>query len=81
MTAYEVCKLVTETHQAHKFALVNGAYKAVPSGKRLTGGILLDAFSASVYVAVHDKLNEENRQKFSALPLERAVILAYKLVK
>ena len=35
-------------------------------------GILLDAFSASIMVQIHDGLSEENRAKYAAMPLPRA---------
>lgn len=35
-------------------------------------GIMLDAFSASIMVQIHDGLSEENRAKYAAMPLPRA---------
>lgn len=44
-------------------------------------GVLVDALSARVIVAVHDALAPENRERFLALPIERAGTIAWKLVK
>lgn len=42
-------------------------------------GLLVDGFTASMLVQVHDALNEENRAKFLALPLIKMVKLGWKL--
>lgn len=44
-------------------------------------GQLLDATTAGMLLAVHAALNDENRAKFEALPLLRAVSVGWKLVK
>lgn len=42
-------------------------------------GMLLDAFTASMLVQIHDALNDENRERFAALSLLRAVDVGWKL--
>lgn len=44
-------------------------------------GVTVDATTAGAYVAVWDKLTEENRAKLDAQPLRRAVAIVWKLVK
>ena len=45
------------------------------------GAVLLDTFTASVILAVHDKLNDTNRAMFLAMSLPKAARVAFKLVK
>ena len=45
----------------------------------LVDGTLLDLFSASVLVQVHDALSEPNRAKFTAMPLAKAHRIAFQL--
>lgn len=42
-------------------------------------GVLLDLFSASLMVQVHDALNETNRARFAAMPVAKAHAFALKL--
>jgi hypothetical protein len=44
-------------------------------------GELVDLFSASVMVKVHDALNEENRARFMSLPICKMAKVAFKLVE
>ena len=44
-------------------------------------GLLVDLWTASTVVQVHDALNEDNRRKFAAMPLRRMVDIAYKLAR
>lgn len=57
-------------------------YDAKPlfTGKR-RGWIILDSFSASALVAVHDALPEEKRAVFANAPVTRALTLAWRCVK
>jgi hypothetical protein len=49
--------------------------------KILPGPILLDLFTASMLVQVYDALTvPENKSKFAAMPLERAVSIGWQLV-
>jgi len=50
------------------------------TGKK-RGWFYLDAFTASAIVAVHDALNEANRQKYVALPLPKLISVTWKLCK
>ena len=43
-------------------------------------GVLVDIQTANVLVTVHDALNERSREKFTALPIDRAVTIAWQLV-
>jgi hypothetical protein len=47
---------------------------------RKVNGMLLDAFTASMLVQVHDALSETNRRRFAEMPLLRAVTVGWKLV-
>ncbi len=42
-------------------------------------GVLIDAQTAAVLVAVHDGLNPVNQASFAALPVERAAKIAWRL--
>jgi hypothetical protein len=44
-------------------------------------GAMVDLFSASVIVRVHDALNEANRAKFLALPVQRMAQISFQLLK
>ncbi len=44
-------------------------------------GIVLDTFTASMLVQIHDNLNPENQGRFAAMPITRAVDVGWKLVK
>lgn len=46
-----------------------------------TEGVLVDATTAHMLVAVHDALNEQNRAKFLALDIRKMVRLGWKLVR
>jgi hypothetical protein len=45
------------------------------------GGVVLDAFTASMLVQIYDALSPANQAKFGALPLMKAVDMGWKLVK
>lgn len=42
-------------------------------------GVLLDGFTASMLVQIHDALNEKNRAVFDGLPITKAVTVGWKL--
>lgn len=44
-------------------------------------GVLLDAFTASLMVQVHDALGPDNQARFVAMPLSKAVPFTYKLLE
>jgi hypothetical protein len=44
-------------------------------------GHMVDLFSASAIVKVHDAINESNRTKFLTLPVERMARIAFSLLK
>lgn len=44
-------------------------------------GVMVDTFTASAIVAVHDALNEENRAKLLALPLQKIASICFRLLK
>ena len=44
-------------------------------------GVLVDGFTASAIINVHDQLNPVNRAKFAALPLRKIVAVTWKLIK
>lgn len=43
--------------------------------------VLVDSYSASAIVAVHDKLNPENQAKLLAMPVAKVASVAFKLLK
>jgi hypothetical protein len=43
-------------------------------------GLLMDLFTASMLVQIHDALNKTNRAEFLALPLRKMVSVGWKLV-
>lgn len=43
--------------------------------------ILLDLFSASAVVGLYDGLNEQNKAKLAAMPIERMVSVAYTILE
>jgi hypothetical protein len=43
-------------------------------------GVLIDIQTANAIVAVYDALSPENREKFTAMSLEKAATVAWKLV-
>lgn len=42
-------------------------------------GVLVDLFSASVVVQVHDAVNEANRAKLSAMPVRKMVSVCFQV--
>lgn len=48
---------------------------------RKVNEVMIDGFSASAIVAVHDKLNEQNRAKLEALPVGKVASVCFKLCK
>lgn len=85
MTAVEVCRKIVETSGALLTRPTEGQpgmYDTKPffqGSKR--GWVLVDLFSASVYLKVHDALNDTNRAKFAEMDLIKAVKIAYKLLE
>ena len=43
--------------------------------------VMVDTFSAGAIIAVYDRLNDENKAKFRALPVVRAASVSFKLCK
>lgn len=84
MKAIEVAQLAKAegVHVFRERKDTPGEYDAKPyfSGNK-RGWVALDTFSASAICAVHDGLNEENRAKYSALPLPKMARVAFKLIK
>jgi hypothetical protein len=84
MTGIEVARKVAAegVHVFRPRKDAPGEYDAKPffSGSK-RGWVALDAFSASAIVAIYDKLNETNRAKYGAMPLQKMAVVAFKLVK
>lgn len=66
-------KWITDNHSARRVIPETG--ELVPEKKR--GGILLDAFSASVMVQVYNALNATNKAKFAAMDVRVAHHIAF----
>ncbi len=61
---------------------IAAARQIVEQGKYAkVDGLMLDLFSASAICAVYDGLNEENREKFAAMPINKMAVVAFKLLK
>lgn len=85
MRAIDVARKVVESKSLH---LVRprknepGEYDAKFCGEgNKRGWFMLDTFSASAIVAVHDNLNESNRAKFASLSLPKMAAVALKMVR
>lgn len=59
----EVIEAIRALSDSHSYGIVNG--------------VAIDAYSASVVVAIYDAVNEANKQKLSAMPVKRMVDVAY----
>ena len=82
MKSVDVARAVVESKQAHVFKQnADGSYQARPYPWKTKGGVLLDLFSASALVTVFDNLNPENQEKLLKLPLVKAVMISFKLIK
>lgn len=44
-------------------------------------GVWIDVQSANLYVTIHERLSEANRERLEAMPLHRAVLICWKLTK
>jgi hypothetical protein len=44
-------------------------------------GLMVDLFSASAIVKVHDALNDTNREKFLRLPVHKMAAVCFKVLK
>lgn len=44
-------------------------------------GTMVDLFTASAIVTVHDALNEKNQATYSAMPIDRMGLIAFRLLK
>ena len=84
MRAIEVARLVVKDG-CHVFRNRKGSpgeYDAKPyfTGSR-RGWVVLDRYTASAIVKVHDALNDNNREKFASFPIQMMATVAFKLVK
>ena len=73
----EAARWIRKHHSARRVEPKTG--DLIPEGK--SGGVLLDAFSASAMVQVYDALNEKNQAKFGAMPLVVAHKITFELIK
>jgi hypothetical protein len=83
MNAIAIARKVQTDKQALLFRQnFDGSYniKELFSGNK-RGWTILDGFTASAIMAVHDALNDTNKARFSALPLIRMATVAFRLVK
>jgi hypothetical protein len=86
MTAIEVCRQAKE-NGAQLFRFRKGTEQApeydckpwATGNKR--GWVILDSFSASAIVAVHDNLSPDNQTKYNKLPISKMAEIAFKLLK
>lgn len=85
MTNIEVARKVVAEKQAHLFRErkdATGQYDAKSyDGGSKRGWVILDGFTASAIVQVHDALNEQNRAKYAAMPIQKMAAVAFKLMK
>lgn len=82
MNTIELCRLATEgSAQLFRPAKVGTGYDAKPhTGKKLKGWVVLDSWTGSCVVAVHDKLDPINQAKFAALSVQAAAGIAFRLM-
>jgi len=66
---------IVENRTAHRVLPQTG--ELVPDNRR--GGMLLDLFSASRMLAVHDALSDSNKARFSAMDVRKAHKAAFNL--
>jgi len=84
MTAIEAAKLV-DTEGCHVLRPRRnepGQYDAkhFADGGNKRGWFYLDGFSASAIVQVHAALNDANKAKYEAFPIEKMADIAFKLI-
>lgn len=83
MQLIEACRAIVAEHQhgrVREQADGSFAFNHSSSGGHNRGWTIIDAFSASAYVAVHDGLSPENRVKLQGMGL-RGIHVALKLLK
>lgn len=84
MTNIQAAQTVVETKSCHLIRErkdAPGQYdlkEAFTGNKR--GWFYLDLFSASAITKVYEALNDDNKSKFAALPVERMARVAFRLV-
>lgn len=83
MNAIEVCRKIVTEHQCHVIRHRGGTeYDAKPWGTgNHKGWVIVDAFTASAIVQVYDALNNDNKVKFFALPIDKMAKVAFKLCR
>lgn len=88
MTIIEIARKVVAEKSAYVIRPrieqgIEVALDAKPWGMRdgRRGWTILDLFSASIVVSVHDSINEENQKRLNRLPFMTAVGICLKLAK
>lgn len=69
---------IKNEHQARRIDTKTGHLCAKSARK---GAVLMDAFTANMLITVYEALNEENKAKFTSLPILKAVQIGWKCVK
>lgn len=69
------CRWVKEHHSAARMDRESG--QRIPDSKR--GGVLIDAFSAGMILAVVDSINDKNREKLFAMEIPVAIHICMSL--
>jgi hypothetical protein len=84
MTGIDVARKVTQegVYAVRLRKDGSGEYDAKPyfTGRK-SGWMIVDAFSCSAIVQLHDALSEENRAKYVKLSIQRMADIAFKCCK
>src|SRR5665213_837930 len=79
--AYKSASKASSLHIAWNIEDVRSSVEQGWYGQSGVDGTKIDQFSASALTQVYDALTPENQAKLNALPLEKAVDVAFKLIK
>ncbi len=77
MSWIEIAKKVKAEHQYRCVNVETGEECAEKHKK----AVLLDGVTANMLITVYEALNDENKAKFTSLPILKAVTVGWKLVK
>lgn len=64
-----------------KYNKNKGSYDVKFDGGNKRGWTILDSWSASAYFTIWKNCNEANQRKLDNMPIEKALIVVFKLIK
>lgn len=59
---------------------VDAVRRVAAEGFKVVDGVVVDQFSASAMIQVHDALSEANRAKFAAMPVAQAHAITFRII-